>query len=187
MIVDPGCNKNSCLTNYVTKHHQGKILGILLTHGHFDHFAGLNSFPKVDDFPVFLSTEDAPCLDDPKKNASFYLSSPITLEKNISPYFVEDGDEVTLGGLSFQVLATPFHTRGSVCFYFPQEKTVFTGDTLFHLGIGRDDLHWAMPKSKETSLRKLFKLPPDTKVASGHGPMTTLANENKYLEAYLND
>lgn len=187
LIVDPGCNKNGCLNNYVCKHHAGKIKGVLLTHGHFDHFAGLNAFEKSDSFPLFLSQEDAPCLDDPKKNASFYLSSPIVLEKNVHPCFIEDGDWVNISGHLFEVITTPFHTKGSVCFYFPNEKTVFTGDTLFRLGIGRDDLPWADPKSKSDSLKKLFNLPLETKVAPGHGGMTTLSQEKKHLQAYLND
>ncbi len=187
LVIDPGFNENGCLSRYIAKHHDGKILAALLTHGHFDHFAGLNFFGKTDGFPLFMSEDDAPCLEDPKKNASFYLSSPIVLEKEIKPYYVDDGDEIALGPYHFQAMATPFHTKGSVCFYFKDGGILFSGDTLFRLGIGRDDLPWADPRSKRESLEKLFNLPPETKVAPGHGPMTTIGQEKKHLTDYLGD
>ena len=185
LIVDPGFNENGCLNRYIAKHHDGKILAVLLTHGHFDHFAGLNFIDKTDNFPLFMSEEDAPCLDDPKKNASFYLSSSIVLKEAIQPYFVEDGDEITLGKYRFNVLTTPFHTKGSICFYFKEDALVFSGDTLFRLGVGRDDLPWADPRSKQDSLEKLFALPFQTKVAPGHGPMTSIEQEEKHFTDYI--
>lgn len=187
LIVDPGYNKSGALNRYLEKHHQGKVLGVFLTHGHFDHFLGLNEMENPSSFPTFLCQEDEPCLLDPKKNASFSLSTPEKLEKEISPYFVEDEDEIKIGPYQIKVIHTPFHTKGSCCFLLKGSPLLFTGDTLFHLGVGRDDLPWAEPKAKENSLNKLLSLPDELKILPGHGPSSTLGAEKKYFPSYLLD
>ena len=132
-----------------------------------------------------MSEEDFVCLSDPKKNASFDLASPFSLEEEISPYFLEDGDETRIDEYLFKTIATPFHTKGSICLYFGSEKALFSGDTLFKLGVGRDDLPHAAPKEKESSLRKVFALPDETIVYPGHGAKTTIGDEKPYLKDYL--
>lgn len=187
LIIDPGYNQNGALNRYLQKHHGGKILAVALTHGHFDHFAGMSEMEGLLSFPTFLSEEDYPCLGDAKKNASFYLAEPFLLKKDINPYFVEDEDEIKIGPYLFKVLHTPFHTKGSCCFYFEERGILFTGDTLFRLGVGRDDLPHAEPRSKESSLEKIFALPPKTKIYPGHGPSSTLGEEYPHLRNYLMD
>ncbi len=186
LLIDPGYNQNGVLNRYVEKHHQGKILALILTHGHFDHFYGLKDFEGLDNIPLFMSEEDFVCLGDPKKNASFDLAEPFSLEKEVSPYFLEDQDETKIGPFEFQTIATPFHTKGSICLYFKEDGIVFSGDTLFKLGVGRDDLPHAAPKEKERSLAKLFALPEETLVYPGHGGKTTIGDERPYLSDYLN-
>lgn len=185
LIIDPGYNHSGALNRYITKHHGGKILAIALTHGHFDHFAGMAEMEDLSSFPTFLSEEDYPCLTDAKKNASFDLSEPFLLKKDINPYFIEDEDEIKIGPYLFRVLHTPFHTKGSCCFYFEDEGILFTGDALFRLGVGRDDLPHAEPRSKQKSLAKIFALPKETKIYPGHGPSSSLAAETPYLRNYL--
>ncbi len=186
LLIDPGYNHNGVLGLYAKKHHQGKILGIVLTHGHFDHFYGLKDFEGLESIPLFMSEEDYPCLSDPKKNASFDLAEPFSLEKGASPYFLEDGDETKIGPFLFKTIATPFHTKGSICLYFEGEGILFSGDTLFKLGVGRDDLPHASPKEKASSLEKLFALPDETLVYPGHGAKTRIGDERPYLSDYLN-
>lgn len=185
LIVDPGYNKSGALNRYLNKHHQGKILGVFLTHGHFDHFLGLNEMADPSSFPTFLCQEDEPCLEDPKKNASFFLATPWKLEKKISSYFLEDEDEIKIGTYRMKIIHTPFHTKGSCCFLLMGSPLLFTGDTLFRMGVGRDDLPWAEPRQKENSLRKLFALPDGLKILPGHGPSSTLGAERKHLPSYL--
>ncbi|MGD9912981.1 MAG: hydroxyacylglutathione hydrolase [Rhizobiaceae bacterium] len=79
---------------------------------------------------------------------------------------VKDGDELTFGGESVQVISTPGHTAGHVCFYFPKSATIFTADTLFALGCGR--LFEAPPPVMYDSLTKLARLPLETIVYCGH-------------------
>ena len=185
LLIDPGYNGNDVLGRYISKHHGRKILGIVLTHGHFDHFFGLQTLKVPEGTPVFLSEEDYPCLTDPKKNASFDLAEPFSLRKEICPYFLEEGDETSIGVFFFRTIATPFHTKGSLCLYFEREGALFSGDTLFKMGIGRDDLPHASPREKERSLRKIFALPSLTVVYPGHGPKTSIGDEKRNLDGYL--
>jgi hydroxyacylglutathione hydrolase len=176
VIVDPATNKNDCLDNYIEKHHQGLCQGILITHGHFDHIGGLMTLKHL--ATVFMAEEDIPCLADRELNGSdsFDDIAPVVVE-GIDPYPLTDEDEIKIGGYIFKVIATPFHTKGSVCFYVESEKVLFSGDTLFHLSIGRTDLPSGSNRTVGESLSKLAKLPKDVKVYPGHGEMTTMGTE----------
>ena len=185
LLIDPGYNKNGCLNRFVKKHHGGKILAILLTHGHYDHFAGMGEIEGLEHIPLYFSQEDEICFGDPKRNASFSLrDEAITLGVPYDSVYCYDGQEVSLDGFSFRVIATPFHTKGSLCFYFPSDGVLFSGDTLFHLSIGRDDLPHAAPRMVGDSLRKLKALPPSTLLCPGHGPNSTLEEELRLNEAF---
>ncbi|MEK9169270.1 MAG: MBL fold metallo-hydrolase, partial [Patescibacteria group bacterium] len=76
-----------------------------------------------------------------------------------------------------QILSSPGHTPGSCCFYFPEENSLFTGDTLFKEGIGRTDLSYSSKDDLKKSLKKIFELPKETIVYSGHGEDTILEDE----------
>ncbi|MGC9332517.1 MAG: MBL fold metallo-hydrolase, partial [Anaerolineae bacterium] len=91
-----------------------------------------------------------------------------------------DGDELEIGKLCFQVLHTPGHTPGHVCFYEPEEKVLFDGDVLFHRGVGRADLEGGNWQQLMDSIhRVLFALPDETVVYSGHGGPTTIGEEKR--------
>ena len=82
------------------------------------------------------------------------------------------------------MIHTPFHTRGSVCYYFINNKWLISGDTLFKTSIGRDDLPGAMPEKRRESLEKLKTLPKETRIYPGHGPNSTIGSElilNRFL------
>jgi hydroxyacylglutathione hydrolase len=176
ILIDPGYNKNHVLENYIKKHHR-HLLGILITHGHFDHIRGLENWEGLSLTPLFMGEPDLPCLEDPKLNVSDELEGQILSISALNPYPIEDEDEIKLGSFVFKAIATPFHTIGSVCYYVKEEKTLFSGDTLFRFGIGRSDLPGSSPRSQRDSLAKLRSLPPDTKVYPGHGPATTIGAE----------
>ena len=175
LLIDPGYNQGHCLEEEVRKTGK-KLIGVLISHGHYDHFAGLKNWPDIDQIPIFLSMEDQGNLLDPRKNvSSLFIGSPITVD--LSPYLLEDEDEIRIGNFFFKVIATPFHTEGSVCFYFEEEGILFSGDTLFQGSIGRYDLPGSDPKKIVSSLKKLTALPGKTIVYPGHGGTTTIEEE----------
>lgn len=179
IIIDMGDNHADRIGKFIQKHHS-QCLGILLTHGHFDHIYGLSQRTGgCQEVSVYLHTQDIPCLSSPKRNASEDLiGEPFVWEGKVEEIY--DGLELFEGSLRCLVLHTPFHTVGSCCFYFPDLDLCFTGDTLFHLGVGRDDLAGSAPQLRDDSLGKLMKLSPNTSIFPGHGPKTALENELQY-------
>lgn len=153
---------------------------ILLTHGHFDHTGAVNELKKRYGAQVVISAEDQEMLSDNTKNAAFLVGAspaPITADR-----LVNDKDVVKAGELSFEVIATPGHTKGSVTYKI--EDKLFTGDTLFCGTVGRCDLYGGNPVRLIRSLQKLAELEGEFEVFPGHDRKTTLSYEkqtNHYL------
>ena len=185
LLFDLGYNEGHAVENYCARHHNGQILGLFLTHGHFDHILGINDLEFPQKFPLFLSPYDERCLAEAKYNGSRdLLGEGATIKEQWSFYPVEDQDEIKIGPYLVKVIETPFHTEGSVC-YLLEDKILISGDTLFHNGIGRFDLPGADPRAMEASLKKLLALPDNVVVYPGHGPKTTMGDEkrrNPYLQ-----
>jgi hydroxyacylglutathione hydrolase len=95
--------------------------------------------------------------------------------------FLEENAQVTVGELVFQVLHTPGHSPGCICFFEPQQHILFSGDTLFKGTIGNLSFPTSQPSLMSASLAKLAQLPLQTRVFPGHGPFTTLQAESEWL------
>lgn len=153
----------------------GKMpVALLLTHGHADHISSLALLRKEFGVPVAIHEADADMLNSPKLNLSKEVLG-MMLTADAADYLLEDEDVLKLAGIRIQVIHTPGHTPGSVC-YLCGDKLV-TGDTLFRLGIGRTDFPGGSQEQLENSLDKLFALTGDYSVYPGHGEPTTLEME----------
>lgn len=172
VLVDPGddCAALSAALGDRT------LSAMLLTHGHFDHVLAAGRLQRDTGAPVYVSEGDAAMVNDPAVNGLQFLMGVNEMpgpEIALTLY----GDALSVAGLTFQVLPTPGHSRGSVCLYLEDAGIMFSGDTLFCAGFGRMDLYGGSPRQMRESLRALFKLPPETRVYPGHGSGTTIGDE----------
>ena len=171
-VIDPGYEPQIILDKI---HSLGLTLeAILLTHGHFDHVGAVEELVDATGCALWMSESDWSQFPNPV-TAYFY---PIANCDFCQVNFCEDGEVISAGGLDFRVIATPGHTRGSVCFLC--EGALFSGDTLFAGSCGRTDLPGGSHKTIIQSLSRLARLEEDYRVFPGHGESTTLAWEKKY-------
>lgn len=161
---------------------QLELEGIILTHGHFDHCLGLLALALNFPVPIYLHPTDNSLLARAQKSGEFWLKHPVDPVPPATAT-LKDGQIITFGKCSLQVLETPGHTPGSVCLYSKPEKYVkndayknsseepilFSGDTIFMDTIGRTDLRYSNKKNLFASLQKLKELPSNTLLLSGHG------------------
>ena len=152
---------------------------ILLTHGHFDHVNGVRDFlARSGSIPVYMSRKDYPC-----SPTRFHTGSDGEgLGELEEAVFVGEGDTLTLGSLTIEVLETPGHTGGGLTFRV--DRVLFTGDTLFAGSCGRTDFGNSDQHAMWRSLKRLGELEGDYTVCPGHGGFSTLERErsgNYYL------
>lgn len=180
ILVDPG-NVSADIDQYLEEK-ELSLKAILLTHAHADHILGLQYYVDKHAVEVYVHEADQEML----KNADYNLSTsfqkdPFTYHKARS---IQDGDRLNLAGLTIEVLHTPGHTKGGVCFVIGEN--ILSGDTLFARSIGRFDLYGGSEATLFNSIRtKLYPLVGKT-VYPGHGPTTTIDDErtkNSFVRA----
>lgn len=145
------------------------VVGVWCTHAHNDHITAAGDVREATGAPVFLHPEDRVLWD---------MTHDWQPDEALA-----DGDELTVAGTSVRVIHTPGHAPGAVCFFVPALGAVLTGDTLFQGGPGATGRSYSDKPTLVASIReKLFTLPGDTVVLTGHGDSTTLAAEEVGLE-----
>ncbi len=153
-----------------------KVEMILLTHGHFDHIRGVDELRKVTKAPVAVMEQDAEMLVNPIENIS-NIVWPEIIQTSPADQLLQDGQVLHVADMDIQVLHTPGHSPGSVCFLC--EDIMISGDTLFRHTVGRTDLLKGSQEDMIKSFRKIFALDQPYRVFPGHGAFTTLDEERK--------
>lgn len=157
------------------------LRALLCTHLHFDHVTGCAAWQKKTDLPVFAGQQDI-------GNREVLCDGAKNFDLTISDFRVQplQPGMVSFGALNVTVISVPGHSPGSLCYYFPSQKILLSGDTLFHHQIGFTDI---MPLQSDEALRaaiadRLLTLPDDTKVYPGHREPTTIGEENAWGTLY---
>ena len=176
LLVDPA--DNALRISNVIEENGCTLKAILLTHGHFDHIMALNDLKKRYNVPVYAHEEEEDVLKQSSLNLSGSIGQIYTTQADV---YVKDGEHLKLAGLDVIVLYTPGHTKGGVCYYFPEEKVLMSGDTLFHCSIGRTDFPTGSMSQLVRSVKEqLFVLPDDVQVYPGHDSVTSIGYEKQY-------
>ncbi|HLB52937.1 MAG TPA: MBL fold metallo-hydrolase, partial [Chlamydiales bacterium] len=143
-------------------------------HSHWDHIVDVMVLKEKTGASLWVHRLDAGNVERP---GSDQLPLPFVVSGVKPDHLLEDGDLVQVGNLQLEVIHTPGHSPGSICYYIRDHNLLFSGDTLFFAAIGRTDLPTGSPETIWDSLKKLAELPPETKVIPGHGPETSIGKE----------
>jgi hydroxyacylglutathione hydrolase len=179
-IFDPGnssSSENSELKNFIEEK-KLNLTRLLLTHAHIDHVLGNKFVHDTWGLLPEVNTKDVFFIEKMMQSASMYglRAEQSPMPKNS----IEEGDKIKLGEYELDCIFTPGHSPGSISFYNEKNKLLISGDVLFLGSIGRTDLPMGDHETLLSSVReKLFILPADVKVYSGHGPVTTIGFEKE--------
>ena len=183
-IVDPGFyteGERDRLYNFIDKNNLC-VKAILLTHGHFDHIFGTAEAAAHFQVPVYMHPADEVIIKEanPMLCNAFGLAVPADFSSACGAQLraIQEGDVIEVGTLKFEVIETPGHTPGGVCYLERNENILFSGDTLFAGSIGRTDNQWADYDALMSGIfSKIMELDGEVNVIPGHGPATSIATE----------
>ena len=149
----------------------------MLTHGHVDHMRGADILVDAFNAPLYIGFDDEDKLSDTYANVSYLLGENLIIKSKANT--VADSEVLHLLNEDIKVIAVPYHTAGSVCFYLKESGILFTGDFIIMHSVGRSDLPSAKPRELSNSMAKVLALPDSTKIYGGHGPSSILEMERR--------
>ena len=180
-LIDPGCSTPKEYEQVADFIELKKLQPVLLlnTHCHIDHILGNHFIYNKYGLAPIMHKDDLFLLHKLSEIAEFYGVEAVPSPEPLR--FIEEGDKITLGDSTLEVIFAPGHSPGSVCFYDAKAKKLWAGDVLFRESIGRTDLPGGDYDTLEKSiLTKLFTLPDEVQVFPGHGIPTTIGHEKHF-------
>ncbi|MBR5262683.1 MAG: MBL fold metallo-hydrolase [Clostridia bacterium] len=164
-----------------------KLKYIMLTHGHYDHILGVYDLKMAHpEAQIAAHADEAYKLMD--ELPSFAHEMVPGVQKYVpADIIIGEGDKLCVGNITFTVLHTPGHSKGGVCYFVEDERTIFTGDTLFCLTVGRTDFFDSDECDMEDSITRLYKMEGDYDIYPGHNRATTMDYEkrrNRYMRRF---
>ena len=176
MVIDPGDQIDEILK--ILRDEKLTLKQIVITHAHIDHVGGAMKLKAATGAPILMNQNDYALLKMLDLQAAWIgMRSPGAVQIDET---VGQGSLLRIGEVPANVIHTPGHTEGSICLYFPQEKKLIAGDTLFAGSIGRTDLPGgSMEKIMRSLHTQVLALPDETEVVPGHGPTTTIGEERE--------
>ena len=179
-VVDPGDEATLILQEIEAL--SGRLEAIFLTHGHFDHMLAAQALKEATGAKLYMHESDLPFLE--SYNLQFQPRLAGSYRQPVVDVYLTDGMKIQVGKLTFTVLNTPGHSKGSCVLLC--ENHMFAGDTLFRANCGRCDLAGGSLAEMYQSLKRLHDLQGDYTVYPGHGPSTTLAEERR-INPYMKE
>ena len=177
-VFDPSYQPD-CVLDFITRN-ELTVQTIFLTHGHFDHFAGVSFLDaNLPNRPtLIMHHDDLELLRDGGGSKNFHI--PV-IPPDDPDLFVEDGQVLKFGKHDIEVRLAPGHTPGSVIYVIPEVNSAVCGDVIFNRGIGRTDLTGGDYETLLESIRaKVFTLPPEMVLIPGHGEVTMVGDEKRH-------
>ncbi len=180
VIIDAGCyfeNERKELDAFIAEK-QLKPVRLINTHCHFDHIMGVTHCCNKYQLQFEIHPDELPLIEQASEHGDLF---GISMEPvGVPDAYFREGDQITFGNSTLQVIAAPGHSPGGVVFYNPEQKILIAGDVLFYGSIGRTDLPGGSFERLVGNIKtKLLILPEETVVYCGHGPETTIGFEKK--------
>lgn len=173
-VIDPGDEASRILEALQREGMTCKA--VLLTHVHFDHIGAVKELCEATGAPLYCHEDDAAALTDGRRNLAALFGVALSVPSEAET--LRDGQTLAVGDLRFEVLHTPGHTPGGVCYRIGD--TLFSGDTLFCESVGRIDFPGGDGGALRRSIARLFTLPDETRVFPGHDEPTSIGHEKQY-------
>lgn len=185
LVLDPGGHARQI--KEIADTLRARVVGIVLTHAHFDHVMGVEALKRATGAPLYVGANEKPVFESVEKQGkAFGIAVPPLPDPE---HWLKEGDWVAAGNFKLQVLEAPGHSPGSIALYNAENAVVFVGDVLMRGTVGRTDFPGCSMEELLRSIRtKLYTLPDATQVYSGHGPVTTIGEEkrtNPFTQNYV--
>ena len=179
VIVDPGEDFQK-IKGYI-ENDKLEPIGILLTHGHFDHIGAVDNIRELYGIKVYAHEEEKDVLTS-DANVSSMMGMRLSVEAD---EYVRNKETLNIGGVKYEVIHTPGHTKGGCCYYVADAKVLFSGDTMFCQSYGRTDFPTGSYSQLMRSITdKLLKLDDDVTVYPGHNEETKIGYERSMYDTY---